>query len=131
MEVWYRNCIKVSLGPGSSTPRSHKMSTKVIRQLLVFVLVFTMFTAHQVCGEKDCYDERDSVKIDCKNTLKLGTQYAPPSDSCCHTVRQSDMVCICHVLSVRDEQTVSVYKLLKLARDCQNSVPRGTRCGSK
>ncbi|KAG2644689.1 hypothetical protein PVAP13_2KG375791 [Panicum virgatum] len=51
-----------------------------------------MFTAHQVCGEKDCYDERDSVKIDCKNILKLGTQYAPPSDSCCHTVRQSDMV---------------------------------------
>ena len=80
--MWYRNCIKVSLGPGSSTPRSHKMFTKVICRLLVFVLVFTMFATHQVWGEKDCYDERDSVKIECKNTLKLGTEYVLPSDSC-------------------------------------------------
>lgn len=76
------------------------MGIKVLLQLLIFALVFTMFTKHQALGEEDCYGERDSVMHECMETLRHGVRYKHP---CRRVVRRSDLACICRVLSIEDE----------------------------
>ena len=39
------------------------MDFKVVRQVVVFALVFTMLAKHQVWGEIDCHDEKVSVML--------------------------------------------------------------------
>ncbi|KXG19465.1 hypothetical protein SORBI_3010G062700 [Sorghum bicolor] len=107
------------------------MSPNVMLQLLVFSLVFTMFTTHQALGEKDCYHERDSVKHDCKKTIKINHPYDPPTAECIGAVKLSDMVCICRILTTDDEKEISVPKLLRLAEECNRPVPAGSKCGSQ
>ena len=45
------------------------MDFKVVRQVVVFALVFTMLAKHQVWGEIDCHDEKVSVML--KSGAKL------------------------------------------------------------
>ncbi|RLM69655.1 hypothetical protein C2845_PM17G01860 [Panicum miliaceum] len=40
------------------------------------------------------------------------------------------MACICHILTIEEENTVSIYKILRLSRDCDQPVPAGSRCES-
>ena len=66
------------------------MDFKVVRQVVVFALVFTMLAKHQVWGEIDCHDEKVSVMLKCKNSIKIGGPYVlpRPGDKCCTTVQR-------------------------------------------
>jgi hypothetical protein len=74
------------------------MNPKVILQLMVFSLAFTMLVTRQAWGEEDCYQDKE-VKSKCKNTIRHGGDYVQPSVECCATVRKSNMACICRNLS--------------------------------
>jgi hypothetical protein len=99
------------------------MSPKVMLPLMVFSLVFTMFTTHQAWVEKDCYHQRDLVKRDCDKTIKINHPYNPPTAECIGVVKLSDVLCICRILTPDDEKEISVPKLLRLAEDCNRPVP--------
>ena len=64
-------------------------------------------------------------------TITIIGAYVDPSNRCRATVQVSDMACICRVLSIDEELTISVAKLLRLARQCGKLVPVGSKCGSK
>ncbi|KAM3389604.1 hypothetical protein ACQJBY_011631 [Aegilops geniculata] len=49
---------------------------------LLFASLFAGFAAHLAAGEKDCYDERDSVIRMCKWTIKKGSPYVTPDMPC-------------------------------------------------
>ena len=107
-------------------------SPKVMLQLLVFSLVFTMFTAHRALGEKECYHERDLVKHECIKTILINEPYKPPTPECVRAIKLSDIVCICHILTPADESEISVRKLLRLAGEYNRPVPpAGSKCGFK
>nr|TKW04962.1 hypothetical protein SEVIR_7G144800v2 [Setaria viridis] len=89
---------------------------KILR-VLVLALVFTLFAAHHAWGEDDCHMEKTKVLETCKKTIRIGIDYEPPSLECCLVVQTSDMVCICHILSIPDQDHASVFKLVKLAAD--------------
>jgi len=107
------------------------MGIKVVLQLLVFALVFTMLTKHQALGEQDCYGERDTLMQVCRETLRHDLDYKHPSVSCRRVVRKSDLACICRVLTDDDEKQISVDKFLQLARECGKPVTGTPKCGSK
>jgi hypothetical protein len=67
------------------------MTTKVILQLMVYALVFTILMTHQGFGEDDCYHEKDKVKHDCIKTLDINKDWEEPSHKCRETVQKSDM----------------------------------------
>jgi hypothetical protein len=104
------------------------MAISVTLQLVAFALVFTMFGTH---GEQDCYREKDLVKERCMETIKIGAPYVPTIESCHHTMGQSDMTCIFHILTIEELLIVSAAKIVLLAKDCHKPVPAGTKCGSK
>ncbi|KAF8652033.1 hypothetical protein HU200_062976 [Digitaria exilis] len=110
------------------------MAIKVILRVQVFaLLVFSMLAKHQARGEKDCYDQQNSVKYRCKKNLKfVGPYISPvPGDECCRTVAISDMVCICGILSEEEITQISSASLILIAKDCGHPLPVGTKCGSK
>ena len=82
-------------------------------------------------GEEDCYKAKDLVKHKCMATIEIRGPYIDPSDSCVHAVRQSDMTCICHIITMEEETKISISKLIRLARECNKAVPSRTKCGSK
>ena len=67
----------------------------------------------------------------CRFTIKIPGDYVRPNPSCRVAVDHADMACICHILTIEEEKTVSVSKILRLARDCDQPVPAGNQCGSK
>ncbi|KAF8702251.1 hypothetical protein HU200_033017 [Digitaria exilis] len=108
------------------------MATRVMMQLLILVLVSTIFSTYQVLGERDCYAEKNLVKQFCILTLAKGYNYFPPITTCRQVVYQSDTVCICRVLTREDEATINAAKLVRLVRECGKPVPPvGEKCGSK
>ncbi|RLM73377.1 hypothetical protein C2845_PM15G20250 [Panicum miliaceum] len=108
------------------------MDVRVMLQVVVFALVFTMLAKHQVWGEKDCHDDKVSVMLKCKNSIKSGGPLVlpRPGDKCCTTVQASDMACVCHILSTDDEKKVDPKRLVKVADRCGKPVPVGSDCGS-
>jgi hypothetical protein len=106
------------------------MGTKEILRLLVFALVLTMFTKHQVLGDQECYGQKTSLKYACMETIKLGGAYEPPTGSCRCVVRKSDLTCICRIFNIQDESEISIAKFLRLARECGKQVTGIPKCGS-
>ncbi|OEL33963.1 hypothetical protein BAE44_0005024 [Dichanthelium oligosanthes] len=107
------------------------MSLKVAFQLLAFAMIFTMFTPHQVWGEKECYREKELFKIKCMETTIISGPYVHPSQSCVNAVKKYDMVCICSIPAPEEEAEISVMKTLQLARECHKPIPVRSKCGSK
>lgn len=105
------------------------MATKVITQLM-FVLVFTLFATNQAWGW-DCDIDKKLVKTNCISSIQQGGNNKPPNSACCHFVKYTNVVCICHILTPDDEITISVAKLVHVAKVCGNPLPVGTKCGSK
>ncbi|CAL5055284.1 unnamed protein product [Urochloa decumbens] len=106
------------------------MYVKVVFQLMVFALVFTMFIPHLSLGEKDCYEQKYRFKHKCMESIEIKGPYVAPSDSCVLVVRQSDMACICRVILIEEQAEISVSKIVRLATECGNPVPAGNKCGS-
>ena len=107
------------------------MTTKVILQLMVYVLVFTILMTHQAWGEDDCYDEKDKVKHDCMKTLDISKDWEEPSHKCRRTVQKSDMACICRIITIEEQIKISMGKLVRLARECGKIIPDESKCGRK
>ncbi|TVT96971.1 hypothetical protein EJB05_57802, partial [Eragrostis curvula] len=103
---------------------------KLVPQIMLFALVFTNIIAtHQAWGEKECYGEKESIKHKCKENISIIDDYVRPGQECCHVVKESDMICVCRILSIEEESTISAVKLFYVARDCGNPVPVGKKCG--
>lgn len=99
---------------------------------MVFALAFTMHTPHQACGETDCYQQKDKIRAECMETIKIIGPYKTPSKKCCKIVKKSDMACVCQVLTPKEAlEEVSAIKLVELSRECVNPVPVGSICGRK
>jgi len=71
-----------------------------------------MFGTHRAWGEQDCYREKDLAKERCMETIKIGAPYVPPTESCRHTVGQSDMTCICRILTIEELLIVNATKIV-------------------
>jgi hypothetical protein len=71
------------------------------------------------------------VFVNGDKTINVGDNYAYPSNKSRRTVEQSDMNCICHIVTIEDEHFISASKLVCLARACGNPVTIGNKCGSK
>ncbi|TVU50834.1 hypothetical protein EJB05_02225, partial [Eragrostis curvula] len=106
------------------------MNIKIIPRLLVFSVVFMMFTVHQAWGEQECYQEKANVENVCMNSITINGPYVPPIGHCCNVVRVSDMVCVCRILNKGDELVISSVKLVKVAHDCGQTLPVGSKCGT-
>ncbi|KAJ1287719.1 hypothetical protein BS78_02G032400 [Paspalum vaginatum] len=109
------------------------MSTKAVVQLVFCALVFAMCTTINllVTCEEDCYIEKERVKSVCKESIARSGPYVSPvhNPACIEAVRESDMACICNILTEEDEEEISPLKLVRLAREYHR--PLGTRCGSE
>ena len=113
--------------------------------LVVFALVFVMFTSHQAWSEQDCHEDKEKLLITiCWDTVKIDGAYVPPADFYCHFVQIVDMASVCRLLYPVDEVTtsavkkslqltsvVTLSKLVHLAHDCGKALPIGSKCGSK
>ncbi|KAJ1271840.1 hypothetical protein BS78_06G156500 [Paspalum vaginatum] len=108
------------------------MAMKAMFQVLVLALVFSMLGKHQVWGETDCYQEKESVKFECKNSIRNSGPYVlpRPGDRCCAVVEASDMACICRILDEEEEKTISAARLVRVAERCGNPLPNGSNCGT-
>ena len=113
-----------------ATPTTY-LATKATLGLLAFALVFIMLATHPAWGEQDCYAEKDAVIRRCMETIIFIGDYIDPSNICRATVQQSDMACVCRVISDSEQRKISVVKLVRLARQCDKPVPVGSKCGSK
>jgi hypothetical protein len=99
--------------------------------LMVFALVFVMFSSHQALSEQDCHEDKEKLLTICWDTIKIDGAYVPPTRFCRYFVQKVDMACVCRVLNPADEVTTSVVKLVRLAHDCGKALPVGSKCGSK
>lgn len=102
---------------------------KLILQVLLFVIVFTMIATHQSWGEKDCYGEKEKVKSRCRESIAIEDDI-PPDHECCKAVKESDMICVCRILRIDEETNISAVKLVHVAKTCGKPVPVGNKCGS-
>jgi hypothetical protein len=107
------------------------MATEVTLEVLIFALVFTMFTTHQTRGEPDCYCQKDLVLYKRKYSIKNLVDYIGLDSTCRELVEECDMTCICQILTMEDEKTVSIDKILCLARNCNKPVLAESIRGSK
>lgn len=64
-------------------------------------------------------------------TITIQGNYVNPSESCIRVVKKSDMACICRVITLEDEMTISVVKTIRLARQCHMPLEIGSKCGNK
>jgi hypothetical protein len=108
-----------------------KATIKVILQVLVFALIFSMLVTHQAWGEVDCYFDKKLVKNKCERNIKMRGDYIHPGNECCNAVRRSDMVCVCLKMSLEEEARISMAKMVMVARDCGKPIPPKSKCGSK
>ena len=112
--------------------------------LVVFALVFVMFTSHQAWSEQDFHEDKEKVLTIFWDTVKIDGAYVPPADFCCYFVQIVEMAFVCHLLYPVDEVTtsavkkslqltsvVTLSKLIHLAHDCAKALPVGIKCGSK
>ncbi|KAL6652012.1 hypothetical protein ACP70R_010937 [Stipagrostis hirtigluma subsp. patula] len=106
------------------------MTIEVKIQLLVFCLVFTMCTVYQAWGEQDYYEKKDFFEHRCMKFIEKSSNYHPPNESCCHAVREVNMVRICRMISAMDEETIDVRRVVWVALACNNPAPAGNKCGS-
>ncbi|TVU12344.1 hypothetical protein EJB05_45982, partial [Eragrostis curvula] len=102
----------------------------LMKAVLLFAFVFAVFTAHQGWGEEECYDEKILVKEKCMETITIRGDYVRPSAPCVQAVKDSNMICICRILTTDDQLEISVIKILRLARECHKPLPGGTKCGT-
>ncbi|TVU48805.1 hypothetical protein EJB05_00080, partial [Eragrostis curvula] len=63
----------------------------------------SMLTTHQAWAEKECYTGKELLKFRCKKTIAVIGDYVPPDSPCIRTVQQSDMACICGIITPREE----------------------------
>ncbi|TVU15199.1 hypothetical protein EJB05_38706, partial [Eragrostis curvula] len=103
---------------------------KLSLQVLFFALVFTLLATHQALGNKDCHGEKELVKQKCKSNISISGDYVHPDHECCRVVKESDMICVCRILRLDEESTISAVKLVDVAHDCGNPVPDGKPCGT-
>ncbi|TVU05970.1 hypothetical protein EJB05_49156, partial [Eragrostis curvula] len=110
---------------------SYMLTMKVLIQMLALVVFVGMSSTSHVLGNKGCLVEKQLLMRLCKETIKKGGAYIHPSETCIDAVRDFDMICICGILTSEDEAEVSIIKIVQLARQCNKSIPSGTKCGSK
>jgi hypothetical protein len=91
-------------------PHWGKMPTKLALEIVLYALVITMFTYKFWC-EKDCYIEKVLVKYNFMETITIEGFYIPPSESCIHVVKKSNMACISHILNHEDKIEISVLHM--------------------
>uniref|UniRef100_A0A804ULV3 Bifunctional inhibitor/plant lipid transfer protein/seed storage helical domain-containing protein n=1 Tax=Zea mays TaxID=4577 RepID=A0A804ULV3_MAIZE len=76
-------------------------TTKVMLRVLVFSLVFTMLSTHQALGNKEnCDKDKDFIKRQCES------------------------------ITLEEQLTISVMKVVDVAKECGNPVPPGNKCGT-
>jgi bacterioferritin-associated ferredoxin len=46
-------------------------------------------------------------------------------------MRSADMACICRSITPEEQITISVMKVVDVAKECGNPVPSGNKCGSE
>ncbi|TVU38599.1 hypothetical protein EJB05_11981, partial [Eragrostis curvula] len=107
-----------------------RMTTKVFLQLLVYASVFALFTMPQAMGEQECYGEKETFKQKCNLSIKLGSGYIHPTDSCCRTAQKVDMACVCRIITSEEEREIDLHYVFWVSQDCHNPVPAGKKCGS-
>lgn len=97
---------------------------------LVFVLVCAMLTIDQTSSERDCYHEKIKFKKKCMAFVEKGVSYINPSSSCCQTIREVDMTCVCGIITPEEEKEINVHRMVWIAHVCGNPVLPGNKCGS-
>ncbi|AQK42482.1 Putative bifunctional inhibitor/lipid-transfer protein/seed storage 2S albumin superfamily protein [Zea mays] len=105
-------------------------TTKVMLRVLVFSLVFTMLSTHQALGNKEnCDKDKDFIKRQCERCIGVGRKF-PTTKLCCNAIKRADMACVCRSITLEEQLTISVMKVVDVAKECGNPVPPGNKCGT-
>jgi hypothetical protein len=106
-------------------------TTKVMLRVLVFSLLFTMLSTHQALGNKEnCDKDKDFIKRQCEKCIGVGRKF-PTTQLCCNAIKRADMACVCRSITLEEQLTISVVKVVDVAKECGNPVPPGNKCGSE
>lgn len=82
--------------------------------------------------EDDCGDLRGlGVLLGCLNFIRKDRSQLPPSPECCNYIKQFTMKCTCQIITKEIEETISMEKLVYVAKSCGYPLSPGTKCGSK
>nr|TKV95958.1 hypothetical protein SEVIR_9G397500v2 [Setaria viridis] len=78
------------------------MASKGILEFIVFALVFILFVAHQ----------KIRILDGCRDSIRKRGRYIGPNLDCKNTCRNTDMPCVCRILTPIDEVSISARKRL-------------------
>lgn len=53
--------------------------------------------------------------------------YIQQTVSCHHAVQELDLLCICHLLTNKDEERISIRKLISPAKNCNRPISGGNQ----
>ncbi|PUZ65032.1 hypothetical protein GQ55_3G190600 [Panicum hallii var. hallii] len=103
-------------------------TTKAILRPLIFALALTMLVA---LAHGSFYVHRRNVFKHCMAVIKKHPpQRHTPSNKCTGVVLKSNLVGICSILTLEDEQKISVERLVSLGRRFGQVFTPGARCGT-
>ncbi|ONK66996.1 uncharacterized protein A4U43_C06F14380 [Asparagus officinalis] len=96
------------------------------------LLAFTIITASLFAdnASADCDNDWTQLSDKCTAFAKKGIEPTLPSDDCCQTIAQADLVCACSKVTPDTENNISVPLAIMVASFCGHSLPHGTHCGS-
>ncbi|XP_057426252.1 uncharacterized protein LOC130719655 [Lotus japonicus] len=98
----------------------------------MFVLASTILVLEKVPGisaQLECKGNLTAIMTQCENFVKKKGSKIPPSSSCCETLKNVDIPCLCNYIT-KIEILISMEKVVYVAKTCGAEVPSGTKCGS-
>ncbi|KAF9595180.1 hypothetical protein IFM89_037609 [Coptis chinensis] len=98
------------------------------------VIVVLLISNYQVLGQPGCSGDFGELVQICWNFIsKTGSPVVPyTSEQCCNTIRNDvNIPCVCQSITDKDEQVLSMEKIVSVAESCGKPVAHGSKCGSK
>ncbi|TVU50307.1 hypothetical protein EJB05_01674, partial [Eragrostis curvula] len=80
-------------------------------ELLARMQVLLEVSEELALAEEDCHGDKELVKVQCRKTLEVLGPYVDPKPSCIRAVEQSDMACICRIITPEEEIYISIISL--------------------
>ncbi|XP_010273373.1 PREDICTED: male-cone protein 1-like [Nelumbo nucifera] len=87
-----------------------------------------LVAVHQVWAQ-DCKADIDGLMKECLQYIKKSGPQVPPSQGCCDVVKKANITCVCQNITKEMEQTISMAKVVYVAKYCGRDLPHGLKCG--
>ncbi|KAF8739456.1 hypothetical protein HU200_013851 [Digitaria exilis] len=67
----------------------------------------------------------------CEKAIQKGDHPIIMTDACEYKVKNTDMTCVCHIITAEDEEAIDPIKVIYVVYACKKQLPKGEKCGSK